>query len=177
MINGSISACDHQCEPGNAEPEIGTDGSSQTRQNPRIDGYGVGFGPPTVSRCGFSTGLEPNSPVVVVQTRTAGGLPGPVANTTSDEHDLTKWFPLARLLSGVPDIAYVLWGKPFQPYTQGPPLKQESYESFVRVTDGIPSPTHHLLWPSQTLTFSVLEKSPSSCEVSRSGFWMGLEPN
>jgi len=34
----------------NTEPEIGTDGSSQTRQILRVDGYGSGFGPPRRSR-------------------------------------------------------------------------------------------------------------------------------
>jgi len=77
--------------------EIGTDRSSQTRRNPRVDGYGSRFGPPTVSGSGFWKGLEPNRPVFVVQTQAAGGLPGPVANTTSDDHHLTKWLPLAGL--------------------------------------------------------------------------------
>jgi len=63
------------------EPETGTDGSSQIRQNPRVDGYGYGFGPPRSSGSGFWTGLEPNQTVFPVQTGTAGGLPGPVANT------------------------------------------------------------------------------------------------
>jgi hypothetical protein len=65
------------------EPETGTDGSSQTRQTPRVDGYGYGFGLPRRSRPGFWTGLEPNQTVFPVQTRTPGGLPGPVANTSS----------------------------------------------------------------------------------------------
>ena len=81
-INSRISECDHKCETRNAEPEIGTDGSSQTRQNPRVDGYGSGFGPPRVCGSDFWTVLEPNRPVFAVQTRTAGGLPGPVANTS-----------------------------------------------------------------------------------------------
>jgi len=63
------------------EPEIGTDGSSQTQQNPRVDGYGSGFGPPRCSGSGFWTGLEPNRTVLAVRTWTAGGLPGPVAIT------------------------------------------------------------------------------------------------
>jgi len=81
-INSHISECDHKCETQNAEPEIGTDGSSQTRRNPRVDGYGSGFGTPRVCGSGFWPVLEPNRPVFAVQTRTAGGLPGPVANTT-----------------------------------------------------------------------------------------------
>jgi len=80
-INSRISECDHKYETRNAEPEIGTDGSSQTRRNPLVDGYGSGFGPPRVRGLGFWMVLEPNRPVFVVQTRTAGGLPGPVANT------------------------------------------------------------------------------------------------
>jgi hypothetical protein len=80
-INSRVSECDHECETRNAEPEIGTDGSSQTRRNPRVDGYGSGFGPPRVCGSGFWPVLEPNRPVFAVQTRTAGELPGPVANT------------------------------------------------------------------------------------------------
>jgi len=80
-INSRISGCDQKYETWNAEPEIGTSGSSQTRRNPRIDGYRSGFGPPRVSGSGFWTVLEPNRPVLAVQTRTAGGLPRPVANT------------------------------------------------------------------------------------------------
>jgi len=81
-IDSSISEYDHKCETRNTEPEIGTDGSSQTWRNPRVDGNGSRFGPPRVSGSGFWTGLEPNRPVFAVQTRTAGGLPGLVANTT-----------------------------------------------------------------------------------------------
>jgi len=52
-ISSSISECDHQCETRNAEPEIGPDGSSQTRRNPRVDRYGSGFGLPSVRGSGF----------------------------------------------------------------------------------------------------------------------------
>jgi len=81
-INSSISECDHKYETRNAEPEIGTDGSTQTRRNPRVDGYRSGFGQPKVRGSGFWKVLQPNRPVFAVQTRTAGGLPGPVANTS-----------------------------------------------------------------------------------------------
>jgi len=80
-IHSTISECDHKCETRNAEPEIGTDASSQTRWNPQVDGYGSGFGPPRVSGLGFWTCLERKQPVFAVQTRTSGWLPGPVANT------------------------------------------------------------------------------------------------
>jgi hypothetical protein len=65
------------------EPEIGTDGYSQTRQNPGVDGYGSGFGLPVCSQSGYWTSSEPNQIVLAVRTWTAGGLPGPgpVANT------------------------------------------------------------------------------------------------
>jgi hypothetical protein len=36
-IISSICESDHKCETRNAEHEIGTDGSSQTRRNPRLD--------------------------------------------------------------------------------------------------------------------------------------------
>jgi hypothetical protein len=84
-MNSSISECDHKCETPNAEPEIGTDRSSQPWQNPRVDGNRFEFDPPTVSRWGFWPVLEPNRSVVAVQTRTTGGLPGPVANTSHQE--------------------------------------------------------------------------------------------
>ena len=67
----------------NTEPKIGTNGSSQTRQNPRVDRYGSGFGPPRHCGSGFWTVLEPNRTVFQVRTQTTGRLPGPVANTTS----------------------------------------------------------------------------------------------
>ena len=65
----------------NAEQEIGPDGSSQTRRNPRVDRSGAGFWPPWSSRPGFWTVLEPNWTVFPVQTPTAGVSPGPVAYT------------------------------------------------------------------------------------------------
>ena len=77
----SISECDHTCKSRNAEPRIGPGGSSQTRRNLRVDKYGSEFGPPRVRRKGFWPGVELNRPLFAVQTRTAGGLPGPVANT------------------------------------------------------------------------------------------------
>jgi len=80
-IISSISQCDNKCETQNAEPEIGTDGSSLTWWHPWVDRYGSGVGLPRAGRSRFWTGLEPNCPVFVVQIRTAGGLPGPVANT------------------------------------------------------------------------------------------------
>jgi len=64
------------------EPEIGTDRSNQTPQNQWVDGYGSGFGPPRCSGSGFWTSLEPNWTVLAVRSRTAGGLPGPVAYTS-----------------------------------------------------------------------------------------------
>jgi len=72
-ISRSISECDRKCETRNAEPEIRPDMSSQSGRNPRVDGYGYGFGPPGVSGSGFWSGLDPNRPVFAVQTWTAGG--------------------------------------------------------------------------------------------------------
>jgi len=66
---------------GIPEPEIGTDGSRQTGQNLRVDRYVSRFGQARCSGSGLWTGFEPNRTVVAVRTRTAGGLPGPVANT------------------------------------------------------------------------------------------------
>jgi hypothetical protein len=82
-INSTISECDHKCETRNADPEIGTERSIQTRQMLCVEGYGSRFGPLRVSWSGFWTGLEQKRPVFAVQTRTTGRLPGPVANTTA----------------------------------------------------------------------------------------------
>ena len=65
----------------NANPEIGPDGSIQTRRNSPVDGHGAGFGPPSSSASGFWTVLEANRTAFPVQIWTAGRLPGPVANT------------------------------------------------------------------------------------------------
>ena len=64
------------------KPEIGTDGSSQTRWNPRVHGYESMFGPVRCSGSSFWMGLKPNWAVLPVQTRTAGGSPRLVANTS-----------------------------------------------------------------------------------------------
>jgi hypothetical protein len=77
---------------------------------------------------------------------------------SSDGQYLAKWLLPAGLYSGAPEIACILLRKPFQPHTQGPPLQHESYESFVPVTDEIPLPTGHVLWPSQNSIFCVLKK-------------------
>ena len=82
-----------------AELDIGTDRSSQTWQNPWVDWYWSGFGPPWGNRLGFWTGLEPNRSIVEVQTRTAGRLPGLIADTghlhviTHDNLLSNNWFP------------------------------------------------------------------------------------
>jgi len=59
-INSSISECNYTCEIRNTTTEIGTDGSSQTQQNPRVDRYRSRYGPPRVSGWGFWTGQEQN---------------------------------------------------------------------------------------------------------------------
>jgi len=102
MIISSISECDHKCETRKAEPDIGTDGSSQTRRNPQVDGYGSGYGPPSVCGSGFWTVLEPNRPVFAVQTQTADGVPGPVANTNI----LSSLLPLLNRLK-IPQFSVV----------------------------------------------------------------------
>jgi len=73
------------------EPEIGTDGSSQTREILQVDRYGSGFGPPRRCWSSFWTVLEPNRTIFLVRNRTAGGLPGPVANTTCDGY-WWRWY-------------------------------------------------------------------------------------
>jgi len=53
-------------------PEIGPDGSSQTRRKAWVYGYGARFGPPRSSGSDFWTILEPNRTVFLVQTQSAG---------------------------------------------------------------------------------------------------------
>jgi hypothetical protein len=69
----------------NTELEIGTDRSSQTCQNLRVDRYRSWFGPPWCRGLGYWMVRELNHTVFAVRTWTAVGVPGPVANT-SYEH-------------------------------------------------------------------------------------------
>jgi len=93
LIVGDLNATLNR-KTRNTEPQIGTDGSSQTRQNPQVDGYGSGFGPPRRCGSGFWTVLEPNQTGFPVRTRTAGGLPGPVANTATMTLFSISWIAL-----------------------------------------------------------------------------------
>ena len=67
MINSSISECDYKCETGNAEPEIGSDKSSQTRRDQHVVGYGAGFETLRASRLRFWNGFELNRPILADQ--------------------------------------------------------------------------------------------------------------
>jgi hypothetical protein len=67
------------------EPDIGTDGSGQTCQKPRANGYASWFGLPRCSGSGFWTGLEPNRTVLEVRNNTAGCLTVPVAFTPQQD--------------------------------------------------------------------------------------------
>ena len=64
-----------------AELEIGTNRSSKTWQNLWVDRYRPGSSPPRGSRSGFWASRQPNWPIFVVQTRTAGRLPRPIPFT------------------------------------------------------------------------------------------------
>jgi len=64
------------------EPEIGTHGPSQTWENPQVDRYGYEFGLGRSCGYDFWTDLEPSWTILLEQTRTAGGLPGPIPNTS-----------------------------------------------------------------------------------------------
>ena len=79
-LNATINS-----ETQNTKAEIGTDRSSHTCQDLRVDRYASGFGQPSVSWSCSWTGLELNWPVFAVQTRTTDRLPGPVANTRLGE--------------------------------------------------------------------------------------------
>jgi len=66
----------------NAKLQIGRNESSQSRRNPRVNEYGCGFGPQWSSGSGCWKVLESTRTVFLVQTPTAAGLAGPVANTS-----------------------------------------------------------------------------------------------
>jgi len=72
-------------------PQIGPDGFTQTQWNPRLDGYGAGFGPPSSGALGYRTVLQPNCTVCPFQPLPPGGLPGLVADTSPDKCAPT-WF-------------------------------------------------------------------------------------
>jgi len=76
-LNGRINS-----ETWNAEPEIGSDGTSNTRQPLRVYRYGYGFGPPRGGGPEFWLHLELTRPIFAVQALTAGRLSRPVANTS-----------------------------------------------------------------------------------------------
>jgi len=66
----------------NTELEIGPHWPGRTRRNLRVDASVAGCGLLRSCGLGFWTIVEPNQTVFLVQTRTAGRLPGHVANTT-----------------------------------------------------------------------------------------------
>jgi hypothetical protein len=89
-----------------------------------------------------------------------------IALLPSDDQHLTKWAPHVGLCAGALNIPYVVLWRPFQPHTQGLLLQQKSYKSFVPVSNGIPLPTGHPLWPLQTSTFSSLDNYDSSGTIA-----------
>jgi len=73
--------------------------------NPQVECYGSGFGPPRVSGWGFQTGLELNRPVCADQTRTAGGLPGPIGNARLSQFCLS--FKGEKCQFGVSEVSFL----------------------------------------------------------------------
>ena len=71
-------------ETQTAEPEIGNDESSQTRQNSWVDRKGFGFCRRRGSGSGVSLGVKPHRPVFAVKTRNAGWLAGPITITCDE---------------------------------------------------------------------------------------------
>lgn len=88
MLISSIAEYHHKCQTRNMEPDIGTVLSGVTWRNPLVKWYLSAFGLPRHSGSGFWSGLELNGPVFAVQTRTAGGLPRPIANTNHCDRDV-----------------------------------------------------------------------------------------
>jgi uncharacterized metal-binding protein len=51
----------------------------------------------------------------------------PIAQLTSDNQHLTKWFQLVGICSGTHEIPYIKFWKPFQPQSKAPPVQHESW--------------------------------------------------
>ena len=92
-ISSSISECDHNCETRKAEPEIGPDRSSQTRRNPRFDGYGPGFGPPWVSGWGIGRVWNRTDPFLSSNPGPLVGYPDQLLTLYRWTHSATRWQP------------------------------------------------------------------------------------
>jgi len=76
-----------------AVPQIGTDRSSQTLQNPQVDRYRSEFGQPRSGGSGCWMCVAPNQSIIAVRTRTAGRSAGPVANTSRVGFMDHRWSP------------------------------------------------------------------------------------
>jgi len=94
----------------NREPEIGTDGSSPIRSNLPFDRYGSRFDPPRHCDSGLSMFLGLNWTVFPVQTRTAGGLPGLVANINPVDVDKAYGHMASRYHSPQWHVRSYGWG-------------------------------------------------------------------
>jgi len=103
----------------NKYPEIRTDRSSQTRQHPRVDTYGSGYGLPIRCWLGFWTVLEPNRTVFPAGTQTAGMLSGPVAITLC-----TTRHPPANSGAILSQVGSITW--PMQNITYNTGIKQDT---------------------------------------------------
>jgi len=62
----------------NAEPDIGSDKFSQTRQKPQFDGCRSGIAPPRLRGSGFWTGLEPTDLRLKAKHGPLAGYPDPL---------------------------------------------------------------------------------------------------
>jgi hypothetical protein len=90
-------------------------------------------------------------------------VPNPIL--PCDNQHVAKLLLRAGLYSGAPAISYVLLWKLFQPQTHEPRLEHGSYECFIHATHRILLLTSHLLWPSQSTTYTVLATFLHSGEI------------
>jgi len=75
----------------NIKANIVPDRSIQTRQNPMVEGYRPRIRPPRCNGLCFRLVPKSNWTVFPVQTQTAGGLPGHVANTSLGWCTFAEW--------------------------------------------------------------------------------------
>jgi len=91
------------------ELEIGTDGSSQPRQNAQVKGYRHGFGPPGRGWSGVWPGPYPNETILGVWFRTSGMLPRPVADTWYTYIPITSTIHTSSITDTNPHMVLLFW--------------------------------------------------------------------
>jgi len=101
--------------------------TNNTYTRPRPLHTGPGLARQVISWLGFWTGQEPNQPIFAVQTQTAGGLPGPSANTNG-EYSGKKFHTDQRAVA----VTYIHWRLPgLRSHVAVTPMRPCPFISFI----------------------------------------------